>query len=344
LVPQNIALLEFIGKPLFKHIVDWIVGRYYVDELVLIIPESSYTPRFELDMKGFGDVHMEKIQRACPEEILEAIDIHTKTGVGMIICFAHNIKCLVDDEERELGNGILLSDGGMVRVEPNTRITTNKLMAVIETAWDRVVRYPWEYVGLLEVVLEGIISTTRISGSAEISESANIIGPCWIDDGAKILENATIKGPCYIGRGVLVGTNALIRHAVVERSSIIGANMEVARSWLGVRTETHSGYIGDSIFDEMVHTGAGFITGNVRLDRSSIGVYWEGGKIDTGLRKLGAIIGTRTEIGIHSGTMPGVLIGKRVVIGPGTLIFRNVPDDTVLYVVQEVVRKTKLKK
>ncbi|MEX0568953.1 MAG: DapH/DapD/GlmU-related protein, partial [Candidatus Njordarchaeota archaeon] len=158
-------------------------------------------------------------------------------------------------------------------------------------------------------------------------------------ENVKIYENAIIKGPAYIGKNTIIGNNVLVRESSIEKNSIIGANMEVARSWLGIRSETHSGYIGDSIFANKVHVGAGFITGNVRLDRRIVKAKWKNKKIGTGLKKFGTIIGSNTEIGIHSGAMPGVLIGKNVKVGPGTLIFDNVPDNITIYAKQQIITK-----
>ncbi|GBC75843.1 Bifunctional protein GlmU [bacterium HR07] len=120
---------------------------------------------------------------------------------------------------------------------------------------------------------------------------------------------------------------------------MIGAHAEVARSIFQKNCSTHSGYFGDSIFDESVKIGAGTVTANVRNDRNFIRPWVKGARVETGLKKLGAIVGRETHIGICAMLMPGVLIGPRCEIGPGSLVRKNLDADTLYYTVpHEVVR------
>ena len=186
-------------------------------------------------------------------------------------------------------------------------------------------RYPWDVFRYLSYLLNKL-DRKVISEDAEISKWAAIEGPVWIDEGAKVSRHASVVGPAYIGKNAFVGDNSVVRESDLESNSVVGAQFEMARSILQVGATTHSGYLGDSIVGEETKIGAGFISANIRLDGKTVKCYVKGEKIDTGLRKLGVIIGKKTSIGIHVGTMPGVFIGNEVIIGPGKMVYRNVMD------------------
>ncbi|KKT15739.1 MAG: Bifunctional protein GlmU [Parcubacteria group bacterium GW2011_GWB1_43_6] len=140
----------------------------------------------------------------------------------------------------------------------------------------------------------------------------------------KIFEGAIIKGPCYIGDNCVVGNNALVRdYTNLEDGSVVGAQAEVVRCVFQKNAHVHSGFFGDSILGENCRVGAGTVTGNIRLDRGVIK--------ETGLNSLGAIVGNNTHIGINVSLMPGVLIGSNCVVGPGSVVFDNIEDDTAFY-------------
>ena len=205
-------------------------------------------------------------------------------------------------------------------------------------------RFAWHLIHLREFYLKNLLKH-NISRTANISKWAIIEGSVFIDDGARIMRNAIISGPAYIGPNTIVGDHTLVRESVIENNSVIGCFMEIARSYAQSHLETHSGYLGDSILDSRVHLGAGFVSANLRLDRGEIRVKLDQRKINTGLRKLGAIIGEGTEVGINVSVMPGKMIGKNVRIWPGSVVFRNVEDNTdYIPTIEYVTRKRKLEK
>jgi NDP-sugar pyrophosphorylase family protein len=192
-------------------------------------------------------------------------------------------------------------------------------------------KYPWDLFRLAQLLMEKKITEQRIAPSAQIHHSAIIEGPLWIGENVKIFEHAVIKGPCYIGDGCVIGTGSLVRESNIEAHTVIGAHAEIARSIFQRDCSTHSGYFGDSIFDEAVKIGAGTVTANVRNDRGIIRPWVKGARVETGLNKLGAIVGRQTHIGICAMLMPGVLIGPRCEIGPGSLVRKNLDADTRYY-------------
>ena len=97
----------------------------------------------------------------------------------------------------------------------------------------------------------------------------------------------------------------------------------------------HFNYVGDSIIGYRGHLGAGVILSNVKLDHSEITVPTENGLIPTGLKKFGAIIGARAEIGCNSVINPGSLIGRHSILYPGTIWRGVVPAGTIVKTKQE---------
>jgi bifunctional UDP-N-acetylglucosamine pyrophosphorylase/glucosamine-1-phosphate N-acetyltransferase len=105
--------------------------------------------------------------------------------------------------------------------------------------------------------------------------------------------------------------------------------MELKNCLVQRGTHFHSGYLGDSVVGENCRFGAGFISANRRFDRQPIKTIVKGKEVNTNLTSLGAIIGNQVSFGIHSGTMPGVLIGSNCLIHPDTMVFKNLPDNTI---------------
>jgi len=210
----------------------------------------------------------------------------------------------------------------------------------VETKEETVVlKYPWDLLGIKNYLLKDL--QKNIAESAEIASSAEIIGQVQISENVKVMEKVVIKGPCFIGKNVFIGNNAVLRNGViVEENSVIGANAEVKNSVIMADSKTHSGFIGDSVIGKNCRIAAGFCTANVRLDRETVKATVKGEKVDTGLKSLGVMIGDETHFGIKSSTMPGIIIGRNVVVGSETTVMNNIDDNTKYYTkFQEVVVK-----
>jgi bifunctional UDP-N-acetylglucosamine pyrophosphorylase/glucosamine-1-phosphate N-acetyltransferase len=210
----------------------------------------------------------------------------------------------------------------------------------LETKEETVVlKYPWDLLSLKNYMLANLKKYT--AENAEIASSAEIIGEVFIGENVKIMEKVVIKGPCYIGKNVFIGNNAILRDGVdVEANSVVGANMEVKNILMMEDSKVHSGFIGDSVVGNNCRIGAGFCTANVRLDRATVKSTVKNEKIDTGVKSLGVMVGDGTHIGIKSSTMPGIIIGRNVVVGSETAVMNNIDDNTKYYTkFQEVVVK-----
>ncbi|MBI2573834.1 MAG: NTP transferase domain-containing protein [Candidatus Wildermuthbacteria bacterium] len=204
-------------------------------------------------------------------------------------------------------------------------------------------KYPWQAFEILDTLLRSSFFERLIAPSAMIGRNVTIEGLVHIGERAVIKSGTAIEGPCFIGDDCEIGYNNVIRGGSnLERGVKTGAFCEIKHSIVQQDTHFHSGYVGDSIIGKNCRFGAGFITANRRMDRSSIHSMVKGKKIDTGLTFFGSAIGDGVHSGIHTGTMPGVFIGRKAMIGPGTNVFENVQDETILYSNPSLVQKQNL--
>lgn len=153
-----------------------------------------------------------------------------------------------------------------------------------------------------------------------------------LGEGVVVEANAVIKGPAWIGAGTVVRSGAYLRENVLVGSGcVLGNSSEFKNCLLFNGCEVpHFNYVGDSILGHRAHLGAGVVCSNVRLDRAPVKVRdGEGGLLDSGLRKFGAIVGDHAEIGCNSVLSPGSLIGRGSLVYPltswtGTLPARHI--------------------
>ena len=140
----------------------------------------------------------------------------------------------------------------------------------------------------------------------------------WVAKNASIAKSAHIDGPCIIGENTEVRHCAFIRGSVlVGNSCVVGNSTEVKNSIIFDSVQIpHYNYVGDSILGYKSHLGAGAITSNVKSDKTLVSVKSEGEKIDTGLKKFGAIVGDKTEVGCSSVLCPGTVLSKNCTVYP----------------------------
>lgn len=211
-----------------------------------------------------------------------------------------------------------------------------------EGKWE-IFKYPWQVLSVMEYFLSQIESTL-IDPSAEISERANISGKVIFSEGVKILEGSKIAGPCYIGKNTIIGNNVLVRQSMIGENCVIGFGSEVVRSYLGNQIWLHQNYIGDSILEGNISLGAGTVTGNFRLDEKNISSMVKDEKVDTKRNKLGVIVGKDVRIGVNASLMPGVKIGSDSLIGPGVILYEDLPEEKFCTVKQELnIKENKVK-
>lgn len=200
-------------------------------------------------------------------------------------------------------------------------------------------KFPWDLLKLKDYLLSKLIP--HISDKAEISQNAIVDKKAIIENNAKILEGACIKGKAYIGKNSVIGNNAIVRNdCVIGENCVIGAFTEIKNSIVMDGTKIHSGFIGDSILGENNRIAGDFSAANRRLDRKNIKIKIKDQEYDAGTSSFGLISGSNVNIGVKAVTMPGVVIGNNVVVGPRTTVMKNLADNTRFYTeFKEVVEK-----
>jgi len=139
-----------------------------------------------------------------------------------------------------------------------------------------------------------------------------------------VFENAVIRGPSYVGPNSVVGNNALIRdHSHIGANCVIGYCTEVKGSYIEDDCWFHSNYVGDSIIAEGCSFGAGTVIANLRFDESNVSIMVQDELVDTGLDKLGAMIGSNCKTGINVSIMPGVRVGSHSFVGSHVCLERD---------------------
>ncbi len=167
--------------------------------------------------------------------------------------------------------------------------------------------YPWE---VLPKIKEFIIELGNSLDKDEYYLKGENI---WIAKTAKIAETSYIQGPAIIGKNSEVRHCAFIRgNVIIGENSVVGNSTELKNAILFNKVQVpHYNYVGDSILGYKAHMGAGSITSNVKSDKKIIVVKNETEKIETGLKKFGAMIGDEAEIGCGSVLNPGTIIRKK---------------------------------
>lgn len=158
----------------------------------------------------------------------------------------------------------------------------------------------------------------------EVSPKAHLEGEgIYIAKGAKVEAGALIKGPCYIGSGTEVRHCAYLRGNVyVGKNCVVGHSTEVKHSvFLDGAKAGHFNYIGDSILGNDVNLGAGTKLANLKITPGNIVLKVNEDSVDTGLRKLGGILGDSTETGCNSVLNPGSLLAPKSLVFPNTSAF-----------------------
>lgn len=162
---------------------------------------------------------------------------------------------------------------------------------------------------------------------AHVATSAVLVGAVHVEEGARVCHGAYIEGPVVIGHDALVGNNAMIRGSTVIGSGTrIGFATEVKNAIIGSNVSIGPQcFVADSKIDDEAYLGAQVRTSNHRLDRQTVKVLVDGGQVDTGLDKLGCLIGARASLGIQTIILPGRIVAADSLFAPRITIENNLP-------------------
>ncbi|WP_324735903.1 bifunctional sugar-1-phosphate nucleotidylyltransferase/acetyltransferase [Thermococcus sp. SY098] len=205
--------------------------------------------------------------------------------------------------------------------------------AVYDGYWNDIGR-PWDLLNLNEYILKNHLKH-EIRGIVE--EGATIIPPVEIGEGTVVKSGAYIVGPVKIGKNCKIGPNCFIRpYTSIGNHCHIGNAVEIKNSIIMDHSNApHLNYVGDSIIGENTNLGAGTITANLRHDNKTIKVEVKGKLEDSERRKLGAIIGHNVKVGINVSIYPGRKIGSNSFVGPGVIVDKNIPSNSLVIVKQQ---------
>lgn len=193
---------------------------------------------------------------------------------------------------------------------------------------------PWGYLEANALVMERV--PPRVEG--EIEDGARVKGKLILEEGAVVKAGSYIEGHVYIGRNSTVGPNCYLRgFATIGKNCRVGNAVEIKNSIIMDGTNVpHLNYIGDSIVGRNCNFGAGAKVGNLRLDNAEVKVYLKGRLTPTGRRKFGAILGDNVKLGLNVMINAGRKIGVNAKVGPGVVVYRDIPDNTTVIMKQEL--------
>lgn len=196
--------------------------------------------------------------------------------------------------------------------------------------------YPWEALaGINELVIS--IGNT-LDGELYEKTAENV----WISKSAKIYPNNYIEGPCVIGHNTEVRPGAFIRGSVlVGENCVVGNSTELKNCILFDNVQVpHYNYVGDSILGYKSHMGASSITSNVKSDKTLVVIKnCDGERIETGRKKVGAMLGDFAEIGCGSVLNPGTVIGRNSLVYPLSSVRGVVPENSIFKSSENIVKK-----
>ena len=188
----------------------------------------------------------------------------------------------------------------------------------------RQFQYPWE---ALDGIKDLILSLGAGLSPEEYDQPQEHV---WVHKSAIVAPTAYLGAPCIIGPETEVRHGAFIRgSALVGAHCVVGNSVELKNVILFDNVQTpHYNYVGDSILGYKSHMGAGSITSNVKSDKTLVVVKGEE-NMETGRKKMGAILGDFVEVGCNSVLNPGTVLGRRSSVYPTSCVRGVVPADSI---------------
>lgn len=162
-----------------------------------------------------------------------------------------------------------------------------------------------------------------VAKSAKVAPTACLNGPLIVDEDAEIRHCAFVRGNAIVGKGAVVGNSAELKNVILFNKVQV----------------PHYNYVGDSILGFKAHMGAGSITSNVKSDKTLVVVKGEGVSVETGLKKMGAMLGDNVEVGCNSVLNPGTVIGRNTNIYPASMVRGVIPAGSIYKKATEIAGK-----
>lgn len=220
----------------------------------------------------------------------------------------------------------------------NEKLMTKNLFDLSHTAAAPLLEstvYPWE---ALPKIKDFILELGASLPEEEYEKRGEDI---WIAKSAKVFDSAYLHGPLIIGPDTEVRHCAFIRgSALVGTGCVVGNSTELKNVIIFDNVQVpHYNYVGDSILGYRSHMGAGSITSNVKSDKTLVTVGVNGEKLQTGLKKFGAMLGDFVEVGCNSVLNPGSVVGRNTNIYPLSMVRGFVPAGCIYKRLGEIAVK-----
>lgn len=187
---------------------------------------------------------------------------------------------------------------------------------------------PWDWLKRIGAALAAV---SLEGGRKDFPPGVHVEGAVYVDPTAKLPAYCTLIGPAWIGPQTEIRPGAFIRgNVIVGAQCVLGNACEFKNCLIMDGSQIpHFNYVGDSILGCGAHLGAGVICSNLRLDQRTITVRLAEDVIDTGLRKFGAIVGEKAEVGCNAVLNPGTLLGPRSLVMPTATFSGFLPPATI---------------
>lgn len=219
-------------------------------------------------------------------------------------------------------------------------VTVEELYDLNETVAAELFRdtvYPWE---VLPKIHDFIVELGKQLPKEKFEERGENI---WIAKSAKVAPTAALNGPLIVDEEAEIRHCAFIRgNAIVGKGAVVGNSTELKNVVLFNKVQVpHYNYVGDSILGFKSHMGAGSITSNVKSDKTLVTVKGENILIETGLKKMGAMLGDYVEVGCNSVLNPGTVIGRNSNIYPTSCVRGVIPAGHIYKNKTQIIVKEK---
>ena len=334
-------------------------GEDFIDDSIIVLNGDII-----LDDEIIHEI-IKKYNYLSPDTLMLLTEVEDPSAFGVVEIENGNIKSIVEKPKREEAPSNLVNAGIYIfnkdifdkirKTEISERgeyeitdsvslqIKDNKTVIGHKTSKDWIdVGRPWE---LIEVN-EDLIGKLKTEIKGTIEDGAFIHGEVFLDEGSVIKAGVYIEGNVYIGKNCDIGPNSYIRGNTYFGDNVhVGNAVEIKNSIIMENTNvSHLSYVGDSVIGSNCNIAAGTNIANLRFDNATIKTKIKNQKIDSGRRKLGAIIGDSVKTGINSSFSPGVKVGHNSTIGSGVLLYEDLPSDTrVLEKQTHIIQKKKKK-
>lgn len=334
-------------------------GEDFIDDSIIVLNGDII-----LDDEIIHEI-IKKYNYLSPDTLMLLTEVEDPSAFGVVEIENGNIKNIVEKPKREeapsnlVNAGIYIfnkdifdkireteiSERGEYEITDSVslQIENNKKVIGHKTSKDWIdVGRPWELIEVNEELIGKL--KTEIKGTVEAG--AVIHGEVFLDEGSVIKAGVYIEGNVYIGKNCDIGPNSYIRGNTYFGDNVhVGNAVEIKNSIIMENTNvSHLSYVGDSVIGSNCNIAAGTNIANLRFDNATIKTKIKNQKIDSGRRKLGAIIGDSVKTGINSSFSPGVKVGHNSTIGSGVLLYEDLPSDTrVLEKQTHIIQKKKKK-